>query len=85
VAFHPYQPMLLSVSGSRHFKDPPGVDSDFDVESESGDFDSDGENESIVHEVNSAALKPRSRPVTMDSSIKAWYFGNDAPSVVQPT
>lgn len=65
VGFHPYRPILLSVSGSRHFDDLEGQ-----VDSDSGS-DSD-ESESPAEVVTSR--RRRLQPRTLDSSIKTWNF-----------
>ncbi|KAI9459342.1 hypothetical protein HD554DRAFT_2136882 [Boletus coccyginus] len=70
VAFHPLEPLLLSVSGSRHFDDVTpmaGVLGDQKSDSES----SDGSSE-IVSMVS--RLKERPRPSVYDASIKMWDF-----------
>lgn len=72
IAFHPLEPCLLSVSGSRCFDEVaptasgPG-DSDSDSDSES----SDESREDVVHR-----LKERPRPSVRDASIKMWDFGS---------
>ncbi|KAG6831120.1 hypothetical protein H0H87_006145, partial [Tephrocybe sp. NHM501043] len=64
VAFHPLQPTLLSVSGSRHFES--------DNESESSGAE--------VEETEDMAPQPRVIrhkklvPITLDASIKTWSF-----------
>lgn len=74
VAFHPYKPLLLSVSGSRHFDEAPSRDHlDTDSE-ESEQSDSDDE-----HGEQGPTLVTRSRqkptPAVKDASAKLWSFG----------
>jgi len=73
VAFHPHQPLLLSVSGSRHYRDVE-VDTAHDPDSSSEEeMDADGNG------LSGAAIEPeletRMRPITMDSSCKIWWCG----------
>ncbi|KAI0651027.1 hypothetical protein C8Q79DRAFT_931081 [Trametes meyenii] len=81
VAFHPLRPLLLSVSGSRHFDRPKSESGDASGLSSS---DSDDENE-VVETAggNSAKQKPspvvtirrrRPQPVALDASVKLWRF-----------
>ncbi|KXN86954.1 Telomerase Cajal body protein 1 [Leucoagaricus sp. SymC.cos] len=62
VAFHPYQPILLSTSGSRHFNDS-------DIESDSSEDSGTDEDETPP-----ITSQPKTRPVCKDSSIKTWSF-----------
>ncbi|KAI0772312.1 WD40-repeat-containing domain protein [Trametes elegans] len=82
VAFHPLQPLLLSVSGSRHF-DPPSAASMDSSESSTSDDDSDIEplgepaDAPSVKVRKSPAVKIRCRrpqPVPLDASVKLWRF-----------
>ncbi|KAJ6480378.1 WD40-repeat-containing domain protein [Mycena sanguinolenta] len=70
VSFHPTQPMLLSVSGSRHFHTES---------SSSSSDDSDGEEEEKQNDEAERGTIRRSRvrrgPVTLDSSMKVWDMG----------
>lgn len=61
VAFHPLKPVLLSVSGSRHFDD--------DSSSEDSSSDDDAE-----HDVRRAVAKSRCAVSPVDSTIKFWDF-----------
>ncbi|KAG6918477.1 hypothetical protein DXG01_014104 [Tephrocybe rancida] len=65
VAFNPIYPMLLSVSGSRHFQSDEGSDS-------SGSDDDDKGQDSLLPPRVVHLRKPR--PVTLDTSIKTWSF-----------
>lgn len=60
VAFHPHHPILLSVSGSRHY----------------GDVDSDGDSSDDSDENKEVRIRSQRRlqPVATDSSIKTWNF-----------
>ncbi|KAF9459530.1 WD40-repeat-containing domain protein [Collybia nuda] len=73
VAFHPLQPTLLSVSGSRHFR----------LDDENSDLSSSSD-ESDDEQADSAAPnitrpKIRSQPITLDSSMKIWNFDSSCP------
>jgi len=71
VVFHPLEPLLLSVSGSRCFDDidhTAGMPEDSDSDSESSDEES-GENADVV-----SRLKERPWPSVRDASIKMWDF-----------
>ena len=67
VAFHPIHPLLLTVSGSRHFDDQA-------LSSESEDSCSDCEGEGQHTQNVKSPRKPQ--PVTKDSSLKIWSFGS---------
>ncbi|KAI0698794.1 WD40-repeat-containing domain protein [Earliella scabrosa] len=80
VAFHPLRPLLLSVSGSRHFdvSDTPTSSS-----SESSGSGSEDENSKVGTAEPSAVRRKvnglrrsrvRPQPVTMDASVKLWDF-----------
>ncbi|KAF9233382.1 hypothetical protein BU15DRAFT_90379 [Melanogaster broomeanus] len=71
VAFHPLQPVLLSVSGSRHFDDA-GEQS---VSSASEDSDSDSSDGSDSDVAVVRKLRRRPQPSVRDASIKMWDFG----------
>jgi hypothetical protein len=92
VSFHPLHPLLLSVSGSRHFTLPSSKskpsnsssNSDFssDSDSESEDADAsedcsvDGES-SPEESTDSVRGIPRGvRPYTLDSCVRMWGFGD---------
>ncbi|KAH7882011.1 hypothetical protein F5I97DRAFT_1988288 [Phlebopus sp. FC_14] len=66
VAFHPLQPIMLSVSGSRHFDDDGDVVCDSDSES--------SEDEVCV-ESGVTRSKCRPQPSVRDASMKLWDFG----------
>ncbi|KAG6369834.1 hypothetical protein JVT61DRAFT_13391 [Boletus reticuloceps] len=71
VVFHPLEPLLLSVSGSRCFDDmgpTTGMPGDSDSDSESSDEGS-SENVDVV-----SRLRERPRPSVRDASIKMWDF-----------
>ncbi|RPD63475.1 hypothetical protein L227DRAFT_591942 [Lentinus tigrinus ALCF2SS1-6] len=84
VAFHPLRPLLLSVSGSRHFDRSKHATSDTsEEESESEDQD---ENSRRVQDdlsderdqAESARItinRQRLQPISHDSSVKLWGFG----------
>lgn len=69
VAFHPYKPIMLSASGSRHFFDS---DTDSDIESS---------RQSVASRQNVVRRSFKTQPVTLDSSIKVWDFGVEESSV----
>lgn len=61
VQFHPFRPILLSTSGSRHFTEEPESDNELGVVDEESD------------EISQRRVKTRQRqPVTYDSSVKIW-------------
>ncbi|KAH0833817.1 hypothetical protein J3R83DRAFT_10979 [Lanmaoa asiatica] len=67
VAFHPLEPLLLSVSGSRHFDDAtPVASASEDSESDSELNDESRENVGVVRR------KERPRPSVTEASIKLW-------------
>ncbi|KAI5980509.1 hypothetical protein EDD15DRAFT_2350907 [Pisolithus albus] len=75
VSFHPLQPVLLSVSGSRHF-DARGhayPDSDSAVTSDEGD----GEEEQHWQRPRGVIERPRTRPqpTVRDALVKLWDLG----------
>lgn len=59
VSFHPLHPLLLSVSGSRHFQEPSSSESD----------DSDSDDEELPRPRKNAP-----HPVPLDTSVKMWSF-----------
>jgi hypothetical protein len=67
VAFHPLQPLLLSVSGSRHF----GT-----ADERPGDEESDSESGSVSSKEEPMISKSRKRlqPSVADSSVRLWGF-----------
>ncbi|KAF9475604.1 hypothetical protein BDN70DRAFT_935760 [Pholiota conissans] len=66
IAFHPFRPILLSASGSRHFLD--------DDDGSGSDTSSSGEGELS----GPAKHSRRSRPVTLDPTMKIWDLRKDA-------
>ncbi|KAI0712713.1 WD40-repeat-containing domain protein [Cerioporus squamosus] len=81
VAFHPLRPLLLSVSGSRHFERSESPMNDSSEESEDGHEDENSQSDeeapprdqakSTIITINRQRLRPKSQ----DSSIKLWGFG----------
>ncbi|KAH9929327.1 uncharacterized protein B0H18DRAFT_873993, partial [Fomitopsis serialis] len=80
VSFHPLRPVLLSVSGSRHFDGSPlATHASF---SSSSDSESDGEDYQTAEGYNSTNRKTKvvrirrkgPQPTTHDSSVKLWDF-----------
>src|SRR5216683_4736483 len=70
VVFHPLHPLLLSVSGSRHFDD---FDSDGDESSESsvlGEETSRGDTREVIRR-----HRHRPQPSSRDNSFRLWHFG----------
>ncbi|GJE98645.1 WD40 repeat domain-containing protein [Phanerochaete sordida] len=70
VGFHPYKPLLLSVSGSRHYVE--GGDSDSEESSE----DESGSDDEVSTDVQINVRRPRERPSpsVRDASFKIWDF-----------
>ena len=87
VAFHPLRPVLLSVSGSRHFETTEKTSADSSTVSASED-ETEGDDESI--EESEALHRPcvitrtreQRRPIAMDTSIKLWDFAGDKESIL---
>jgi hypothetical protein len=83
VAFHPVRPILLSVSGSRHFdggsenraKQSPPTDLHESLSSEE-DNGSELEDESS-RSIRLPGVRPQ--PVVRDSCIRLWDFGGPVP------
>lgn len=74
VAFHPYNPTLLSVAGSRHYED---LDAKMGLLSSPGDCDDDSDSDASTSNddrVVPTRLRERLHPTTTDSSIKLWDF-----------
>lgn len=70
VAFHPLEPLLLSVSGSRHFDDVGRMASaEGDSESDSELSDGSREKVGVVRR-----MRERPQPSVHDASIKTWDF-----------
>ncbi|KAI0308581.1 hypothetical protein OF83DRAFT_1180633 [Amylostereum chailletii] len=69
VAFHPLKPLVLSVSGSRHF-DTEDVSR---REDSSGSSDEDDAQDAGVRAVKRHRYRPQ--PSIRDSSVKLWEFG----------
>ncbi|KAF8170568.1 hypothetical protein BJ912DRAFT_861117, partial [Pholiota molesta] len=63
VAFHPFKCLLLSASGSRHF---------LDDEDDEGAHDDSDDGSSFGEEGRGRLKWRRSRPVTLDSTMKIW-------------
>ncbi|KAI0799743.1 WD40-repeat-containing domain protein [Irpex lacteus] len=83
VAFHPFKPLLLSVSGSRHFDEAPNRDQ-VDAHSESSnDSNVSSEEDESVEEPQRTTFIKRSRmkpaPLVRDASAKLWSFGHSTP------
>ncbi|THH08940.1 hypothetical protein EW146_g8830 [Bondarzewia mesenterica] len=86
VAFHPLRPLLLSVSGSRHF----GIDKCRDQlqsrspsSSDDSSSDSSSEEEQKLSETKRTIVKrssQRPQPSTLENSIKLWNF--EAPTEI---
>jgi len=72
VAFHPLHPLLLSVSGSRHFDD-------IDSGEESSDSSISGEASRGDTEVFIRRHRHRPQPSFRDNSIRLWHFGGASP------
>jgi hypothetical protein len=71
VAFHPLHPLLLAVSGSRHF-DP------VDVEEESGSSSSTSDDEGVPRgdgQVHIRRHRYRPQPSFRDNSFSLWHVG----------
>ncbi|EIW56334.1 uncharacterized protein TRAVEDRAFT_170197 [Trametes versicolor FP-101664 SS1] len=79
VAFHPLRPLLLSVSGARHFEDPASASGD------RSDSDDDMEDAEIVGASSAKSGEPpgvtvsrqRPQPIALDASVKLWSFERD--------
>ena len=74
VGFHPLRPLMLSVSGSRHYHEGNGSDSSSsDSESTSS---SDGEDNTGSGAEETLIRRPRQRPApgVKEASIKLWDF-----------
>ncbi|KAI0820143.1 WD40-repeat-containing domain protein, partial [Trametes gibbosa] len=79
VAFHPLRPLLLSVSGSRHFEKPTSAagdrsDSDDEVEV-SGTVGASSEKPVRSPAVTISRQRPQ--PFALDTSVKLWRFERD--------
>jgi hypothetical protein len=74
VAFHPLHPLLLSVSGSRHFDD---IDSDSGQGSDTGSDSSvlSGEVSRGGTRVSILGHRHRPQPTVRDNSFRLWNFG----------
>ncbi|EIN05098.1 hypothetical protein PUNSTDRAFT_146018 [Punctularia strigosozonata HHB-11173 SS5] len=78
VAFHPWEPMLLSASGSRHFS--TGLSSAVGAASDSDESsDDESSNTSAEHQTGRSSFVRRRRskptPHTKDASLKLWRYG----------
>ena len=83
VAFHPLRPLLLSVSGSRHFDHADaasGVSSGSSTSDSEGAVDehTEGPLSSGSHAVKRRRNKPQ--PLALDTTIKLWDFGQGTTS-----
>jgi len=79
VAFHPLHPLLLSVSGSRHFDD---IDSDVEEGPGSGSDDSvlgDDEMSRDGTRVPILGHRHRQQPSVRDNSFRLWNVGKPLP------
>ncbi|KIP12211.1 hypothetical protein PHLGIDRAFT_371864 [Phlebiopsis gigantea 11061_1 CR5-6] len=75
VHFHPLHPLLLSVSGSRHYTG--GGDSDgssSDLESANEEFNEDEDDISAPRRVAVRRTRERPSPTVKDASFKLWSF-----------
>lgn len=70
VNFHPLRPLILSVSGSRHFDPTSSVDRDALESSDSDDSDSSDVRTGQVTRVRDTSL-----PIPRDATVKLWDFG----------
>ena len=76
IAFHPFEPCLLSASGSRHFMDEEVEESEDDLSDLDADADSSSDEDSHSRSRKSDARRERRRhPVTLDSTLKLWNLG----------
>ena len=80
IAFHPFEPCLLSASGSWHFIDEEVEKSEDDLSDLDADADSSsdgcGGSNSNSHPKGSDARRERWRhPGTLDSTLKLWNLG----------
>jgi hypothetical protein len=76
VAFHPTHPILLSVSGSRHFPELP---------SSSDSSEDDGNSVNFPEtrtRANMVIGKKKYRPVALDASITMWRFDDSVEELV---
>ncbi|KAF4571068.1 hypothetical protein EYR36_008395 [Pleurotus pulmonarius] len=71
VAFHPLDPLLLSVSGSRHFNSATDSDSGSDSEA-APDVDGSDNSEPQVRTRHVPSKGSRTRPVSNSNSMKVW-------------
>ncbi|KAI0633149.1 WD40-repeat-containing domain protein [Trametes polyzona] len=79
VAFHPLRPLLLSVSGSRHFENATSVSGDGTSDDDDDDDTQDADSasaSSAIPEKAPAITRSRQRPqpIALDSSVKLWSF-----------
>lgn len=69
-SFHPLHPLLLSVSGSRHFDHlPPDSPSGTSSSGSSGEEDESAQKTHVVRK-----SRARKQPETKDDSIRLWDF-----------
>jgi hypothetical protein len=82
VAFHPLESCLLSASGSRHFiveqeQELEDEDEDLSDTDAASSFDRGGASNSHPRWKESDARRERRcHPVTLDSTLKLWNFGD---------
>jgi hypothetical protein len=82
VSFHPLQPSVLSVSGSRHWgtSDTSGEEADLGAcSSSASDSDSDSDSSSDSEDTSPSVTPFRHRgPSTQDATIKFWSFSAES-------
>lgn len=78
VAFHPLRPLLLSVSGSRHFDEVPNrdrLDSDSDSEDASAAIEEEEDlQRNSLRTTFIARARTKHGPIAQDASVKLWSF-----------
>ncbi|KAI0350547.1 hypothetical protein OH77DRAFT_1430888 [Trametes cingulata] len=76
VAFHPMQPLMLSVSGSRHFEgSAPDSGASSDSDDESAEDEPTGVNSAKPWKSPGVTIsRKRPQPVALDASVKLWRF-----------
>jgi hypothetical protein len=79
VAFHPLHPLLLSVSGSRHFDE---IDSNVEERPDSGSDDSVLGDDEISRDATRVPIlghRHRPQPSVRDDSFRLWNVGKPPP------
>lgn len=84
VAFHPFESCLLSASGSRHFIDEEQEAEESESEDDLSDANPDAERSSEWGRASNShprlkesdSRERRCQPVTLDSTLKLWKFGD---------